>query len=495
MRSLRARLLAGIAVLVIGGLVLADVATYAALDTFLVSRLDAQLVSQGPGAAAAVLGLRGRPGPGNGVGSSQAIGGLPSGTYFALYSPGGALMGEGVFDPQIVGSQGIIEPAARPRLPTPLPDAGPDRPTVLFAPGTGGGSFRVLVESIDGFNGDYVVVAVPLAEVSSTLHQLLWLEVVIGSLVLSLVVLLAHFTVRAGLRPLERMGQTAAAIATGELGRRIEPAEAGTEIGRLGLALNSMLSQIEAAFAQRTKSERRLKRFVADAGHELRTPLSSIRGYAELLRRAPRISTVDAELARGRIEDEAIRMGDLVDDLLLLARLDQGRPLDLELVDLSRITAEVRGDVAVTAAERTLALQAPEPVPVLADQMRLRQVVSNLVRNAVVHTPAGTAIEIGVGRQGDRAELLVVDHGPGLSDEARERVFEPFYRADPARSRDRGGSGLGLSIASGVVAALGGRIEVLQTPGGGATFRVELPLARPPGAPDQARSASELDPG
>jgi two-component system OmpR family sensor kinase len=283
------------------------------------------------------------------------------------------------------------------------------------------------------------------------------------------------------------MGDTAAAIAAGDMSRRVAPATPRTEIGRLGLALNSMLTQIEAAFAERTNSEQRLRRFVADASHELRTPLTSIRGYAELMRGGAARSTEDSALARRRIEDEAVRMSVLVDDMLLLARLDQGRPLEREPVDLQLIARDAFADARAVAPDRAVGLNAPRRILVSGDEMRLRQVVGNLVRNALVHTPAGTPVEIGVNDADGLAILTVADHGTGLAPDTAAKVFEPFYRADPGRSRDRGGSGLGLSIVAAVMAAHQGTVQVSETPGGGATFSVQLPMAGEP--PASARSA------
>jgi two-component system OmpR family sensor kinase len=267
-------------------------------------------------------------------------------------------------------------------------------------------------------------------------------------------------------------------IAAGDLTKRVEPATPKTEIGRLGLALNGMLSQIEAAFAERTASNERLRRVIADASHELRTPLTSIRGYAEMLRRGAAESPRDSEAARRRIEEESIRMTGLVDDLLVLARLDQGRPLEQEPIDLKAIASDAVSDARVVAPSRQISLTANGPVIVTGDDTRLRQVLGNLVRNAIVHTPPQTPIEVAVGTDDGVGRMSVADHGRGLAAEDVERIFEPFYRADPSRSRDRGGAGLGLSIVSAVVAAHGGRVKVSQTEGGGATFEVELPLAR-----------------
>jgi two-component system OmpR family sensor kinase len=317
---------------------------------------------------------------------------------------------------------------------------------------------------------------VSLSEVDYALDQVVQLEATVGAAVLVAMAVVALLIVRIGLRPLERMGQTAEAIAGGDLSQRVSPATPRTEIGRLGLALNGMLSQIESAFAERTQSEGRLRRFIADASHELRTPLTSIRGYAELLRRGAERSPEDSALARRRIEEEATRMSVLVDDMLLLARLDQGRPLEREPVDLQAIASDAWADAYAVAPVRQVTLVAPERVVVTGDDMRLRQVVGNLVRNAIVYTPATTPIEIGLSLRDGRAVLTVADHGPGLPPDVAARVFEPFYRGDAGRSRDRGGAGLGLSIVAAVVAAHQGEVRVRQTVGGGATFEVELPL-------------------
>jgi two-component system OmpR family sensor kinase len=295
--------------------------------------------------------------------------------------------------------------------------------------------------------------------------------------VVGAIAILALLIITVGLRPLQRMGGVAADIAAGDLSRRVEPATSKTEIGRLGLALNGMLSQIEAAFEQRKASEQRLRRFIADASHELRTPLTSIRGYSEMLRRGAAESPADADTARRRIEEESVRMSVLVDDMLLIARLDQGRPLESKPVDLQAIAADTAADARAVAPQREITLTAPGSVVVEGDDTRLRQVLGNLVRNAIVHTPQQSSIEIAVSTEDSIGRMSVVDHGPGLSDDEKRRIFEPFYRADPSRSRDSGGAGLGLSIVNAVVSAHGGKVHVKETAGGGATFEVELPLA------------------
>jgi two-component system OmpR family sensor kinase len=331
--------------------------------------------------------------------------------------------------------------------------------------------------------GTFVVFAIPLTETQSTLSDLLLRELLISLGVVLATAIVAFLIIRISLRPLQRMGNVAADIAAGDLTRRVEPATPRTEIGRLGLALNGMLSQIEAAFAERSASNDRLRRVIADASHELRTPLTSIRGYAEMLRRGAEESPKDSEAARRRIEEESIRMTGLVDDLLVLARLDQGRPMDKAAVDLRAIATDAVADARVVAPQRQINLSANGPVIVTGDDTRLRQVLGNLVRNALVHTPQLTPIDVAVATDDSVGRVSVADHGPGLAAEDVEKIFEPFYRADPSRSRDRGGAGLGLSIVSAVVSAHGGHVKVTQTEGGGATFEMELPLAAPPTSP------------
>jgi two-component system OmpR family sensor kinase len=318
--------------------------------------------------------------------------------------------------------------------------------------------------------------AIPIDDVQGTLSHLLLLEVGITAGVTVVLVGASWYLVRRGLRPLQRMGETARTIVASDLSSRVEPASDTTEVGRLGLALNTMLDQLEAAFAERAATEQRLRHFVSDASHELRTPLTSMRGYAELLRRNPDMASGDIVLAMRRIEDEAQRMGILVDDLLLLARLDQGRPLERNPVDLEAMVRDAISDARVTDSHRTITPRISAPLVVIGDDPRLRQALGNLLRNAEVHTPPGTPVEVELRRQGSDAVLDVVDHGPGIPPGNVERIFERFYRADPGRSRDQGGSGLGLSIAAAIVGAHGGRISVHATPGGGATFRIELPL-------------------
>jgi len=469
--SLRGRLLIGVISLVVIGLLISDVATYALLQSSLVSRIDSQLMS-GHNEAVGALGGSGR-GPAQ---QSQ----FPTGTVVELLGNDGS-----VVEARVTTTFGSTPSSARPSLPKTLPNAGLDRAAVPFTvEGSNDvGQFRMTDWPENSFGGQFVVLAIPLTPVTATLSELLQLELLIGAGVVAAIALLALVIISIGLRPLQKMGAVAQDIAAGDLTKRVAPATPETEIGRLGLALNGMLSQIEAAFAERTESNNRLRRFIADASHELRTPLTSIRGYSEMLRRGAGDSPNDADLARRRIEEESVRMSTLVDDMLLIARLDQGRPLEKEPVDLQTIAADAAADAKAVAPKRQITLTAPGPVVVEGDDLRLRQVVGNLVRNALVHTPQQTAIEIGVSTVNGTGRMSVVDHGPGLEPKEMARIFEPFYRADPSRSRDSGGAGLGLSIVSAVVSAHGGKVNVKETAGGGVTFEVDLPLVISPPKP------------
>ncbi|HVC39148.1 MAG TPA: HAMP domain-containing sensor histidine kinase, partial [Candidatus Dormibacteraeota bacterium] len=291
----------------------------------------------------------------------------------------------------------------------------------------------------------------------------------------------AWWIVQLGLRPLARIRTTASAIAGGDLSQRVEPGTPGTEVGELATSLNEMLSQIEQAFAARSASEARMRQFMSDASHELRTPLSSIRGYAELFRHGARGRPDDLGKAMARIEGESARMSQLVDDLLLLARLDEGRPLEQANVDLSQIAVDAVADALVADRQHPITIQVAGDVLIRGDEARLRQVVANLLRNATTHTPSGTPIDVSAAQEGDHGLLMVIDHGPGVPPEIASRIFERFVRADPARGREQGGSGLGLAIVAAIVGAHHGTLRLDPTPGGGATFTVRLPAG--PSAP------------
>ncbi|XVQ15344.1 sensor histidine kinase [Spirillospora sp. CA-255316] len=332
-----------------------------------------------------------------------------------------------------------------------------------------------------------LVMAMRTTEQDELLGRSLGIQVTVTAAVLTGVGLLAWRAVRRATRPLEEIAETAGAIGDGDLSRRVPASGPRTEVGRLGAALNAMLAQIESAFREREASEERLRRFVADASHELRTPVATVRGYAELFRRGAADRPGDLAKAMDRIESEAERMGRLVDEMLLLARLDQGRPLENAPVDLAALAADAVADASAVEPDRPLTLEAAGPVMVRGDAERLRQVLGNLLANVRRHTPPGTPATVRAEAGAGGAVLEVVDAGPGLDPADRARVFERFYRAagSPGRTRDHGGAGLGLSIVAAVAEAHGGRVEAGAAPGGGAAFRVTLP---PPGGPPDAPS-------
>ncbi|TMC51296.1 MAG: HAMP domain-containing histidine kinase [Chloroflexi bacterium] len=486
--SLQLRLLITLVPLFIAGLVAADVGTHAALQSYLLSRLDDQLLSGHPAVEEALE--RGSAGGGPGGPGGQPVStSLPTGTYGELLTTDGAVVNSGVVG---FGPQGAPSSTTHPVLPSSLHPGTAESPVYITVNGTGTvNRYRAYVETAS--NGDILVLAAPLDDIDSILARLTYLEIGVTGGVTLIVVLASWLVVRKGLRPLERMGRTARSIVASDLSKRVTPANEKTEVGRLGLALNTMLAQLEAAFAERAANEQRLRHFVSDASHELRTPLTSMRGYAELLRHNPDMDREDIVLAMRRLEDESKRMGILVDDLLLLARLDQGRPLDHGPVDLEALVVDACADARAVAPGRTISSRVSAPLVLDGDELRLRQALANLMRNAVVHTPVGTPIDVELHADGVHAVLEVIDHGSGIPAGHADRIFERFHRANPERSGDQGGSGLGLSIAAAIVAAHGGRLTVGETPGGGATFRVELPLpAAPPAATSRAGDSVEV---
>jgi two-component system, OmpR family, sensor kinase len=467
--SLRSRLLVTSVVLVAAGLVVADVATYRFLSSFLFERTDAQLAaSVQPAAKQFTLEDRFHGGP-------PPPESLPFGTYAELVDPAGQRQG----DPLVFGYQSAADTVSL-VLPSGLPGchgstAAVSEAETFTARADDGTTYRVRATSLGPGQGTFVV-AIPLTDVQSTLGRLVAVEAIVSVVVLLAVAGLALWLVRVGLRPLAGIGQTAGAIAAGDLTRRVEPADSRTEVGRLGLSLNAMLAQIESAFEERRASETRLRRFVADASHELRTPLTSIRGYAELFRRGAQTRPEDLAKTMSRIEEAAARMGVLVDDLLLLARLDQGRPLDLAEVDLGAVARDAVETARAIDAERRLDLEVEGDTRLLGDEGRLRQVVENLLTNVRTHTPAGTAARVRVRRDGEAVMLSVADDGPGIQADTAGRVFERFYRGDPSRSRATGGAGLGLSIVAAIVEAHGGTVVASSGEGEGATFEARFPI-------------------
>jgi two-component system OmpR family sensor kinase len=474
--SLRARLLIVTVVLVAAGLLVANLATYHYLSGFLLRRVDQQLEAIAPGAGIA---FQPQPGPGD---RGPGLPGVATGTYVAVLDESGQVLAE-----KFIGTEG-----SPPILPAELPmwSPGDSSPTTVGSV-DGSTRYRVLAHEFQfPQNGQImtgtIVVAIPLTEVHATLRRLMGVEFLVGLMVLGIVAGLALWLVRIGLHPLEGMGETAGAIAAGDLTRRVEPADEKTEVGRLGIALNTMLSHIESAFEQRRRSEERLRRFVADASHELRTPLTSIRGYAELFRRGADTRPEDLAKSMANIEAEAARMGVLVDDLLLLARLDQGRPLEREPLDLTAVVTEAVESARAIEPDRTIELTADGAIEIIGDAGRLRQVIDNLLDNTRVHA-ADASVNVNVQLDGDEALLGVADDGPGVDPEVANRIFERFTRGDPSRSRGTGGAGLGLSIVAAIVEAHGGRVTASSSDGGGAVFDVRLPIRGPseqPGRPD-----------
>lgn len=360
--------------------------------------------------------------------------------------------------------------------------SGPDQDGAAFYTTTQGSiKYRVRVSYLPDNQGT-LVLATSEQNVTKTMWHIGLIELITACLAFCFVGWMASLKIKRQLRPFEKMGDEIVLIGTGELDRRVEPADPATELGRVGHSVNMMLTRLEHAFNEQRASENRLRRFIADASHELRTPLASIRGYSELFRRGASSRPEDLALAMRRIESEASRMGVLVDELLLLARLDSGRPLDRAIVDLSALIHDAARDSQAADLRwpiETAVDDSDGPVHVIGDADRLRQVLANLLSNVRAHTPPGTRATIRACREGDEVVLEVADEGPGLDERQQHLVFERFYRADTSRGRGdgTGGSGLGLSIVSSVAQAHGGTATVRSRPGGGAVFTITLPLA------------------
>jgi two-component system, OmpR family, sensor kinase len=345
-------------------------------------------------------------------------------------------------------------------------------------------------------NGDRVVVALPTNQVTSSIDQLVLIESLGAAALLLILSVGAGFVLRRGLSPLERMADTAHDIAAGDLSQRVEVKQQSTEVGELAVAFNTMLDEIQQAFSERDATEDRLRQFLADASHELRTPLTSIQGFAELFRLGADNPRVDKATIMRRIEEESSRMKGLVEDLLLLARLDQVRQAERTPVDLSVLAADACSDATAAAPGRPITLHAPEPVVVLGVEAHLRQALGNLVTNALNHTPPGTAIDVSAQVVGGAAVISVRDHGPGLEETALSHVFDRFWQQDPARAG--AGAGLGLPIVAAVAAEHDGDVSAANAPGGGAVFTVRLPLvpATPaaPGSPGEGATPDKAGP-
>jgi two-component system, OmpR family, sensor kinase len=353
------------------------------------------------------------------------------------------------------------------------PVAGGDPTFTTVDSATGSGAWRVIADPVEQRDAvSIAVVAVPLSGVSSSVNRLVLLQVVAGAALLGVLGLGSALLLRRGLRPLETMATSAAAITAGDLDRRVTPADTRSEVGQLGLALNTMLADIESAFAERDATEAKLRRFLADASHELRTPLTSIQGFAEL-GVLGRNGAIDQQLAFTRIQDESARMRRLIDDLLTLARLDEQRPRGTEPIDMSVVAADSATAAHATAPDRPVSLDAPAPAVVVGDADLLRRAVENLLTNALRHTPPGTPIDVATRSNGTGVEVTVRDHGSGFPPDDLDRIFDRFWQADRARVGE--GSGLGLAIVSAIVAEHGGSVVATNHRDGGAVVTLRLP--------------------
>ena len=480
-RSLRSRLLVSVLAIALVGLLTLGAVTYAEQRSFLMDRVDTQarrapeamtflLSQEGIGPAPPDTDHDGRPGGpprGGGGGPGGGPGGganLPPGTFGQRRDANGKIQGS------VVVSYEQTATTDRPNLPKTI------EPGHLYTVGAKSGSedYRVYAAG-DPFTGGMTIVAIPLHETDQTLNRLLKVEGLVILGVLLLLGIVSWFVVRVGLLPLDRMGHTAGRIAGGDLSHRVESTDPRTEVGRLGISLNQMLDRLENAFAERQASEDRLRRFLADASHELRTPLASIRGYAELYRMGATRSPEELERSMKRVEDEAARMGVLVEDLLTLARLDEIADAPHVEVDVGKLALDTVEDARATAPDREIVLHSAGPATVSGDAHQLRQVLANLVRNALVHTAPGTKIEVSAERDNGDVRVEVRDHGGGLPAGASEQIFDRFWRSEAGRERGRDGAGLGLAIVAGIVDAHGGSVHAANAEGGGASFVVTLP--------------------
>ena len=471
--SLRTRLLVGVLLLSGLGFLVSDLVAQNAMQKFLVEQVDDQLLSVADGALMRVdrAGIQddddddGRtksaaPAPLRSVPSSVSITLLdPFGNYVG--GVGGDLNAQKITD-YVLGT-----------LPARAAEYG-NKPFTLEVPGS---DFRVLARVLPSAMGS-VFVAQSLSGVDETSKRLRLIFVFIGLIALLLIALASRIVIKIGLRPLADVEDVAEKIADGDLSARLPDAKPDTEVGRLVSSLNAMLSRIEESFAARAESESKLRRFVADASHELRTPLTAIRGFAELHRQgAVKGEAATSELV-GRIENESVRMGALVEDLLMLARLDQSRELVSEPVNLNEVVTESVESARAAGPEHPISIDLPDEAFVLGDAGKIYQVVANLLANARIHTPIGTPIAVSVKSDDAGTTISITDSGPGLSQADQDRIFERFYRADPSRNRsNEEGSGLGLSIVDAVMQAHGGKVTVTSKLGEGATFTVFFPLA------------------
>jgi two-component system, OmpR family, sensor kinase len=489
--SLQKRLVAVVALLLVLGLLIADVVTYAEVRSFLYGQADNTLAQNESLGFQYLSYAAQRDLPANRADLSRRITAdvyvqlLDHSGHVILSRPSGPvakpdpapILTKDIPVQQVPDIDGRVRVGRYAGTFRPDPDA-----VVLGSTGDPDGQYRTVAVSVPQGT---LVTSISLNPANDTLASLRSVELSASLAVLLALGVLVLVVVRRGLRPLRQMAGTADAIASGDLTRRVPEGNPSTEVGRLGLALNQMLAQIEGAFAEKSASEERLRQFVADASHELRTPLTSIRGYAELLGRGGFSDEAGRRKALKRIEEEATRMGGLVEDLLLLAELDRGRPLRSEPVDLHRISADAVDDSNAVAHNHQLVLEPGPPVVVVGDGERLAQVAHNLVRNALAHTPPGTEVTVSTGVAELMGYIEVSDNGPGIPPGVAGRVFDRFYQGDPSRSA--AGTGLGLAIVRAIAEALHGGAAVTTSAEGGATIVVRIPL-------DTSHVAAPADP-
>jgi two-component system OmpR family sensor kinase len=488
--SLRTRLLLALGVVAVAALVVADVATYSALRSFLLSRVDQGLQASHTQLEASLRFNPGQcqpedqggPGPGAPGEPPPNFEGSVSQTFIQVRSSSGQVLCSLPIYDRSRGTQ------LSPRLPAHItgfshganPGGEPARYFNAPSAQKGGPEFRVRAAQLAN---QQLIVGVPLSDTLATLHRLLLIELAVTGGALILAGLIGWWLVHLGLRPLRDIERTAGAIAEGDLSHRVPGENPSTEVGRLARALNVMLGRIQSAFAARDatesalrQSQDRLRRFAADASHELRTPLAAVSAYAELFERGAENRPEDLARVMHGIQQETARMGGLVEDLLLLARLDEHQPMDLTPVDLVAVAGEAVEAARAVGPDWPLRLDAERPVEIVGDRGRLRQVFDNLLANVRAHTPPGTSATVRIREEGQEAICEVSDAGPGITAEQADRLFERFYRADPSRSRASGGAGLGLSIVAAIVAAHGGSVQAAPGPDGGAVFSVHLPV-------------------
>lgn len=378
--------------------------------------------------------------------------------------------------------------------PDPLPDVAgltaPSGPVTLPSTDPDEPNYRAVATELR--DGGMLIVAVPLTDVETTLAETRWILLAAGGGALAIAAAIAWLSIRRGLRPIDDMINAAERIASGELTARTTAPKPASEVGHLSAALNTMLDRIEQAMSTKTESEARMRRFIADASHELRTPLTSIQGYAQLHRQG---ATSPEEVARGmaRIEREAERMAALVEDLLLLARLDQGRAMADDRVDLTRVVKETVADARSADPQRSIVVELPDdPAIVRGDRLRLRQVLDNLLANIRDHTDPDTIATVALADRNGAATLTVADNGPGMSADEAAHAFERFWQAEPTATHPRPGTGLGLAIVAELVAAHDGTITLDTSPGTGTTFTIALPTANGQAEPELRPSSVDV---